>query len=75
LTEVDDDDDVDKINVVDKVDGSNYIKDVEEAEGEIDYVYFLTDEVYLLEYYLKQIEEINESDFTVEDYSEGILFL
>ena len=51
------------------------IEDIEDAEGRIDYVYLLTNEVYLLEYYLKQIEEFNESKFIIEDYSNSTTYL
>jgi hypothetical protein len=54
------------IGVDDNVD--EVIKDVEDVEGLIDYVYLLTNEVYLPEYYLKQIEEFDESEFIIEDY-------
>jgi hypothetical protein len=37
--------------------------------------YLLADEVHPPEYYLKQIEEFNKSDFTTEDYSEDINLL
>ena len=40
----------------------NVIKDVDDAERRIN------DEVHLPEYYLKQIEEFDESEFIIEDY-------
>ena len=58
------DDDVDEV-----------IKDVEDAEGLIDCAYLLADEVHPLEYYLKQMEEFDESKFTTEDYSDGTTYL
>jgi hypothetical protein len=47
------------------------IEDVEDAEGLIDCAYLLADEVHPPEYYLKQMEEFDESEFTTEDYSDG----
>jgi hypothetical protein len=47
------DDDVDEV-----------IEDVEDAEGLIDCAYLLADEVHPPEYYLKQMEEFDESEFT-----------
>jgi hypothetical protein len=47
------------------------IEDVENAEGRIDCAYLLADEVHPPEYYLKQMEEFDESEFTTEDYSDG----
>jgi len=58
------DDDVDEV-----------IEDVEDAEGLIDYAYLLADEVHPPEYYLKQMEEFDESEFTTEDYSDGTTHL
>jgi hypothetical protein len=58
------DDDVDKV-----------IEDVEDAEGLIDCAYLLANEVHPLEYYLKQMEEFDESEFTTEDYSDGTTHL
>jgi len=51
------------------------IEDVEDAEGRIDCAYLLANEVHLPEYYLKQIEEFDESEFTTEDYSNGTTYL
>jgi hypothetical protein len=45
--------------------------DVEDAEGLIDCAYLLANKVHLLEYYLKQMEEFNKSEFTIEDYSDS----
>ena len=58
------DDDVDEV-----------IEDVEDAEGLIDCAYLLADEVHPPEYYLKQMEEFDESEFTTEDYSDGTTHL
>ena len=52
-------------------DADKFTKDVEDAEGRIDCAYLLADEVHLLEYYLKQIEEFDESEFIIEDYSDS----
>ena len=54
------DDDVDEV-----------IEDVQDVEGLIDCAYLLADEVHPPEYYLKQMEEFDESEFTTEDYSDG----
>ena len=51
------------------------IEDVEDAEGLIDCVYLLADKVHPLEYYLKQMEEFDESKFTTEDYSDSTTHL
>jgi hypothetical protein len=61
LTDVDDD--------VDEV-----VEDVQDLEGLIDCA-DLADEVHLPEYYLKQMEEFDESEFTTEDYSDGTTHL
>jgi hypothetical protein len=58
------DDDVDEV-----------IKDVGDAERRIDCAYLLADEVYPPEYYLKQIEKFDKSEFTTEDYSDGTTLL
>jgi hypothetical protein len=47
------------------------IEDVEDVEERINCAYLLADEIHLPEYYLEQIEEFDESDFTTEDYSKG----
>ncbi len=47
----------------------------EDAEERIDCAYLLADEVCPPEYYLKQIEEFDESEFTTEDYSKGTTHL
>ena len=47
------DDDVDEV-----------IEDVQDVEGLIDCAYLLADEVHPLEYYLKQMEEFDELEFT-----------
>jgi hypothetical protein len=57
------------------VDDDEVIEDIEDAKGRVDYAYLLANEVHLLEYYLKQIEEFNESEFTIEDYSDGTTYL
>jgi hypothetical protein len=51
------------------------IEDVEDAEERMDCTYLLADELHPPEYYIKQIEEFDESDFTTEDYSEGTTHL
>jgi hypothetical protein len=51
------------------------IADVEDAEGGIDCAYLLADEVYPPEYYLKQMYDFDESEFTSEDYSDGTTHL
>ena len=51
------------------------IKDVEDIEGLIDCAYLLADEVHPPEYYLKQMEEFDESKFTTEDYSDSTTHL
>jgi hypothetical protein len=61
LTDVDDN--VDEVNLADKVDRSDDIEDVEVAEA-IDCAYLPPDEVHSPEYYLKQREELSESVFT-----------
>jgi hypothetical protein len=82
LTDVDDndDDDVDEVNAADKVDdikGFNDIEGVDDMEGVddveegTDCAYLIADEFHPPEYYLKQIEEFNEFDFSTEDYSKG----
>jgi hypothetical protein len=53
------DDDVDEV-----------IEDVQDVDG-LDCVYLLADEVHPPEYYLKQMEEFDESEFTTQDYSDG----
>jgi len=52
-------------------DVDEFTEDVEDAEGRIDCAYLLADEVHPPEYYLKQMEEFDESEFTTEDYSDG----
>ena len=47
------------------------VEDVEDVKGLIDCAYLLSDEVHPPEYYLKQMEEFDESEFTTEDYSDG----
>jgi hypothetical protein len=64
------DKDVDKANLVTKFDESN---DIEDADGveEIDYADLPNDEVHPPKYYLKLIEEFNDSGFRTEDYSKS----
>jgi hypothetical protein len=50
------------------------VEDVQYLEGLIDCA-DLTDEVHPPEYYLKQMEEFDESEFTTEDYSNGTTHL
>jgi hypothetical protein len=72
LTDVDDDDDV--VNAADKVDDiedDDDMEGVDDVEGQTDCAYLLADEVHPPEYYLKQIQEFNEFDFSTEDYREG----
>jgi hypothetical protein len=59
LTDIDDD--------VDEV--------IEDVKGLIDCTYLLANEVHLLKYYLKQIEEFDEFEFTTEDYSDSTTHL
>src|SRR5271170_2218652 len=66
LTDVDNN----EVSVANKVDESDDNEDVEDAKGGIDSVYLLANEVHPPEYYLKQIENVTESDLA-EDYSEG----
>ena len=66
---------LDPSTVLTDVNNNEVIEDVEDAEGRVDYVYLLANEVYLLEYYLKQIEEFDESEFITEDYSDGTTYL
>jgi hypothetical protein len=40
-----------------------------------DFTDLLADEVHPPEYYLKQLEEFDETEFTIEDYSEGTTHL
>jgi hypothetical protein len=54
-------------NNIDKV-----TKDVEKL---IDYANLLANKVYLLEYYLRQIEEFNKSKFTTKDYTNSTTLL
>jgi hypothetical protein len=51
------------------------IEDVEDAEGGIDCIYLLADKVYLPEYYLKQIDNFDKSEFTTEDYCNSTTYL
>jgi hypothetical protein len=51
------------------------IEDVEDAEGEIDCVYLLADKVRLPEYYFKQIDDFDKSEFTTEDYRDSTTYL
>jgi len=48
---------------------------IEDVEGLINCADLLADEVHPPEYYLKQMEEFNESEFTTEDYSDGTTLL
>ncbi len=57
------DDDIDEV-----------IEDVQDVNG-LDCAYLLADEVHPPEYYLKQMEEFDESEFTTEDYSDGTTHL
>ena len=41
------------------------------TEERINCAYLLADELHTLEYYLKQIEEFDESDFTIEVLRDG----
>jgi hypothetical protein len=65
-------DDVDEVDTADK---DNDMEDVDDAEVQldcaIDCVFLLADKIHPPEYYLKQIEEFSESDFTTEDYRDG----
>jgi hypothetical protein len=65
LTDVDDD--------VDEV--IEDVEDVEDAKGRIDDAYLLANEVHPPEYYLKQMEEFDKSEFIIEDYSNGTTYL
>ena len=51
------------------------IEDVEDAEGGIDCACLLADEVHPPEYYLKQMDDFDESEFTTEDYKDGTTHL
>jgi hypothetical protein len=51
------------------------IEDIEDAEGGIDCAYLLADEVHPPEYYLKQMDDFDESEFTTEDYGDGTTYL
>ena len=51
------------------------VEDVEDVKGLIDCAYLLANEVHPPEYYLKQMEEFDESEFTTKDYSDGTTHL
>jgi hypothetical protein len=50
------------------------VEDVQDLEGLMDCA-DLADEVHPPEYYLKQMEEFDKSEFTTEDYSDGTTHL
>ena len=51
------------------------IEDVEDAEGGTDCAYLLADEVHPPKYYLEQMDDFDEYEFTTEDYSDGTTHL
>jgi hypothetical protein len=51
------------------------IEDIEDAKERIDCACLLANELHAPKYYLKQIEDFDESDFTTEDYCEGTTHL
>lgn len=62
-----DDNDADGVNSVNKFDESDDIEDANRVE-EITYADMLDDEAHPPKYYLKLIEDFNDSDFRAEDY-------
>jgi hypothetical protein len=51
------------------------IEDIENTERRIDCIYLLANTVYLPEYYLKQIDNFNKSEFTTKDYCNSTTYL